>query len=104
MRSQLSIEWLVETLDGPLSEDPDIIEVQHCQTYAQARRWADDIEVNVGVYAQIGLVRDRGNEADGLICRSWAYIEDGVLPEFFEDAYGNKVAVVPARYRREIAA
>jgi len=35
--------------------------------------------------------------------RSWAYIEDGKLPEFFEDAYQCRTRKVPKRFHKEIA-
>jgi hypothetical protein len=83
-----TIEWLLEEVDGD-----EIVNVHHAESYAQAVSWQEnDTEYNVG------LVRDlpRGG-------RSWAYIEDGKLPEYFTDAYGEETAKVPAKYHREIA-
>jgi hypothetical protein len=98
MKSQVNIEWLVEELvDG--SEDADIQDVCHFNSYAEAKAWAAQED-----FARIGLVRDRGNDTDGLICRSWAYIEDGNLPTHFENANGAEIAKVPAKYHRELTA
>lgn len=43
--------------------------------------------------AQIALVREVGNDEDGLTDRQHAYVEDGKLPDCFE--YGAKI---PARF------
>ena len=46
------------------------------------------------------LVRDRYDDS-GVICRSWAYVTDGKLPEDFLDAYDRPVAKVPKRFHKE---
>ncbi len=46
----------------------------------------------------ICLVRDANERED----RSWAYLEDGKLPEWFEDASGRKTARVPKRFHEEL--
>lgn len=46
------------------------------------------------------LVRDRFAN-DDLVCRSWAYVTDGKLPDQFLDAYDNPVATVPKRFIKE---
>lgn len=38
-----------------------------------------------------------------LICRSWAYVVSGKLPEYFEAARGAKTVVVPKRFHAELA-
>jgi hypothetical protein len=96
MKSDIRIEWLVEEID----EHGEIIEVTHCDSYLQARRFAG---LSDAPQVDIGLVRDRGNDTDGLINRQWAYIDaDGKLPIRFEDSGGSEGALVPPGYHREI--
>jgi hypothetical protein len=94
MKSIVTIEWLAEKLDFY----GDIIEVVHCDTYAEAR----EVRQSTMHKVDIGLVRDRGNDTEGLIDRQWAYIEKGKLPERFSDSGGAKGPLVPAKYHREI--
>ena len=94
MKSDVTIEWLVEELDS----NGDIYNVIHCDTYAAATKaagWSDS-------ETDIGLVRDRGNKVDGLLDRQWAYLQDGKLPERFSDSGGNEGPLVPPRYHLEI--
>ena len=47
------------------------------------------------------------NEHIVLVCddqdgRSWAYVKDGKLPEFFLDAYDIPVRKVPKKFHREL--
>lgn len=83
------IEWLVEEID----ENDDIVNVHHAETYSQAVQWAADAPK-----ARIGLVRDLPR-LDG---RSWAYIVDGKLPEYFTDAYDDQTAKVPQKYHNAL--
>lgn len=92
----ITIEWLAETMD----DYGDIYDIYHADTYAEAKRWAEGHTCRV----DIGLVRDRGNDADGVIDRQWAYIEDGKLPARFSACGGPDGPKVPARYHKEIAA
>lgn len=89
-------EWVIEQLDGPDSEDVEIVDVNHAPTYAEATAFAAHF-----THARIALVRDHdtiyGTE------RAWAYIEAGTLPEWCEDAMGRQCARVPARYRAQFA-
>jgi uncharacterized protein (UPF0128 family) len=82
------IEWLLEEVDGN-----EIVNVDHAETYAQVVSWQE-----AGKDYSVGLVRDLPSGG-----RSWAYIEDGKLPAYFMDAYGEETAKVPAKYHREIA-
>jgi hypothetical protein len=93
--ADIRFEWLVEEID----EHGDIIEVHHLDSYAEARASAALVE---GYTTAIGLVRDRGNELDGLLDRQWAYIEDGKLPERFSDSGGSEGPLVPARFHHEL--
>lgn len=99
----VTIEWKVEVLDADMvaegHDDPDIIEVNHFDTYAEAMT-----EVNSHQHARVVLVRDRGNEDEGLICRTHAYIVNGALePNFTDPVDGFISAKVPAKYHAEVA-
>jgi hypothetical protein len=82
-------EWLCEFVD----EHGDIQEVIHANTYTDILRHTESDEFEV----HVGLVRDTENS------RSWAYIKDGGLPEFFRDAFDRKDAKVPKRFIVELA-
>jgi hypothetical protein len=101
-------EWDVETLDAAPSEangfDPDILEHYHCETYAEALSMAAHYSAE-GWPNRIVLVRDVGNDLDGLTDRAWAYMKDGKLPETFSYAgasnYEDSGIAVPKRFHRE---
>ena len=91
-------EWIVEELEDGGS-DSDIIDTNGYPTLAEARSHADSIITRGGV-ACIGLVRDVGNEWDGLTDRQWAYLNaDGALPDEFDDGVS-----IPRRFFKEAAA
>jgi hypothetical protein len=90
----VSIEWVVEALD-PYG---DIIDLLHSDTYAEAEQLAEALREEHGVEVQVGLVRDRGNDVEGILDRSWAYVVNGALPVRFEP--GN--VLVPKRYHLEL--
>lgn len=99
-KTTVNYEWLIEIidLDGGSDDldDADIIEVNHADTYAEALKYAESQEQPV----RIGLVRDRGNDLDGLLDRQWAYLTAGTmgtLPECFDGG-----AKVPARFHNEL--
>jgi hypothetical protein len=92
-------EWLIETLECDC-EDADIAEVNHHDTLAEARAWAASIE---GPH-RIGLVRDVGNDLEGITDRQWAYLDAaGRLPEFFHDGVDFTDTRVPKRFHVEVA-
>ena len=101
MKTYVQYEWLIETLDldncpTDDADDADIIEVNHADTYAEALKWAESQEQPV----RIGLVRDRGNDIDGVIDRQWAYLSAGTmgtLPKYFDGG-----TPVPARFHNEL--
>jgi hypothetical protein len=106
-KTDVRYEWLVETLDldncnSDDADDADIIEVYHADTYAEALKWAEQADQPV----RIGLVRDRGNDLEGLLDRQWAYLTAGTmgtLPERFDWGGGEtNGAKVPERFHREL--
>lgn len=92
MRNRVAYEWLVEQLDA----SGDILDVSHPATAAEAI-------AHFGPGYRIGLVRDLGNDVDGVVERLWAYAgNDGHLPLGFEDSTGEQAGVkVPRRYDTE---
>jgi hypothetical protein len=90
-------EWVVETVERD-GEDEDILDVNHYDTYAEAKEYAARAGTDfdgVPVFQRIGLVRDEGQHP---LNRSWAYVVDGALPSHFSDAYGHLTTKVPTKY------
>ena len=92
MPRQTVYEWAVEYMDGE-----DIVDAVQQDTFAQVKALADKAE-----NTELVLVRNvwDGNDLED---RSWAYIEDGKLPEYFSDPVGNDTsAKVPKRFHAEL--
>lgn len=89
-----SYEWDIELLDA---ETGDILDHDHRDKLA-------DFQIGDEDGSALVLVRDTGNEDDGLQDRLWAYVTDGKLPEFFSDSGGRATGYkVPQRFHREVA-
>ncbi len=97
MKNEVRYEWVIEILE--LEDDPEygpqIVEVNHADTYADALKFARDIP-----RYHIGLVRDEGNDVEGLVDRAWAYMEDGKLPERFTE--GLRSYEVQKKFHKEV--
>lgn len=93
-------EWDCETVaDGDRShEDGEVIDHAHGKTFRAVAAWAAANPCAPGGRYEFVLVRDD----DG--GRSWAYLKNGKLPEYFKDAEGCDAAKVPKRFHAEIAA
>lgn len=89
-------EWDVEEVD----EHDDIQDHYHSETYAAAKAIHELPNIEDGHISRIVLIRDDDNTRTG--CRAWAYLEDGKLPEYFEDAHGVEIAKVPKRFHDEV--
>jgi hypothetical protein len=64
---------------------------------------ANDFEANEGEKTRLVLVRNEGNDNDGLEDRHWAYVENDKLPKFFTDAMGEIIGYeVPQRFHKEL--
>ena len=87
-------EWDVEEID----EHGDIIDHNHRDTAVAVLHLARGFALS-----DVVLVRDVWKD-DSLQERSWAYVVDGRLPEFFEDAYQRQTVKVPARFHSELKA
>lgn len=90
-------EWDVETVQTYEDGNNDVIDHYHTETYADAVRWAAAAPLELGVTYEVVLVRDDDDR------RSWAYVEDGKLPEWCRDAYECRWGKVPKRYHAEVA-
>lgn len=90
MRNKVEYEWCYETID----EHGDILDNDFEETLAafDDSRKTDDL----------CLVRNEGNDEDGLVERLWAYVKDGKLPETFSDSMGTPIGIdVPKRFLAE---
>ncbi len=86
MKNTVVYEWSIETLD----ENGDIIDSDFSETPFEV------VESN----QRMCLVRNEGNEVDGLTDRLWAYVVDGRLPDVFENGEGYPVSCkVPERFK-----
>ena len=86
MPNKVFYEWSLETID----EHGDIIDSDFSDTPFK------EIESN----QRMCLVRNEGNEADGLTDRHWAFVVDGKLPEYFTDSNECEVGYkVPLKYK-----
>jgi len=99
-------EWDIETVSA--DEHEDVLDHDHRDKlsefgteeliFAIAQQPGPDSKGDT--FLRLVLVRDRFDDRD-LVCRSWAYVTDGKLPERFLDAYDNPVAKVPKRFIEE---
>ena len=91
MKDQIKYEWTLEVI-----EDGDIVDSDFSDTLSFA--------ASALVGNDLGLVRNSGNENDGVNTRYWAYAKDDKLPEYFADANGVSVGYkVPERFHIELS-
>ena len=84
-------EWDYETWD----ENGDILDHDHADKLSE---FSDSRKT-----AHLVLVRDSGNDIDGLTDRVWAYVSGGKLPEYFTDELNNPTQYkVPQRFHKEL--
>ncbi len=98
----VTYEWDVEELEAPDTgdNDPDILDHHFCDTYADAVRIAAEYPAR-----RIVLVRNVGNDTEGLTDRAWAYVSGGKLPATFTYAADEDSGIaVPVRFHKEVAA
>lgn len=90
MQTKVNYEWTLETL-----YDGDIIDSD----------FSDNLTFDNGdlIGKNLGLVRNEGNEADGVTNRLWAYVKDDKLPECFSDSMDTPIAIkVPHKFHNEL--
>jgi hypothetical protein len=94
-------EWVVEVIEED-GDHANVLDVHHASTYEEAE--ATRLSLDVGHRIDVGLCQQKYDEGGDLTAEAWAYLDEGKLPENFEDAWGVKRAKVPLRFHREIAA
>ena len=97
----LSYEWVPWFLDESMNEETDAYLNVRDESYADAVRWGQDLD---RPFLYIELRRrvwdvPRGEGGVGVLEETYAFVENGELPEFFE--HGIKV---PKRFRDEVSA
>lgn len=92
-------EWSVEFCDGP-EDEADILDSIFRDTYAEALA---DGQNDGRENWRIVLVRNVGDDLEGLTDRAWAYIRDGALPETFTYGADEDSGIrVPKRFHDEV--
>lgn len=88
MKNKVAYEWVFDELD----EDGDIIDSDGVMTLNERPN------LRIGDGLMLALTRNVGNDIDGLIDRSYAYVDEETmaLPAEFDNGYS-----VPQRYRLE---
>lgn len=93
------VELQVHYAEVVAGEDMDVLEHHHTESLEEALSIAiqePERHPEGKTSHNLVLVRD---DAGG---RSWAYVEGGMLPEFFEDADGKQKAKVPQKFHKEL--
>lgn len=99
--TRTSYEWDLELFAVEDGEDGDVLDHHHTTSLADFS--ADQLRDAIlstpagGRATRLVLVRDTGNEFEGLKTRQWAYVQERKLPDLFDDE-----AIVPARFRKEL--
>ena len=90
MKNEITYEWILETI-----EDGDIVDIDFADslTFDESQLSGNDL----------GLCRVVGNEHEGVIETTWAYVKDGKLPSHFSDARNCPLYVVPKKFHNEVA-
>lgn len=91
MKNKIKYEWANEVI-----EDGEISDSDFTDTLTEINK--DDFKNN-----DIALVRNEGNENEGLTDRLWAYIKNNILPDYFSGANGQTQITVPQRFHKELA-
>mgnify|MGYP001618257199 CR=1 FL=1 len=89
-------EWDVELVRTYADGDNDVVDHNFFSTYLGCKWYVNKKKLDPSYSLEIVLVCDDDNG------RSWAYMEDGKLPEYFQDAYQNDVCKVPVRFHNEV--
>jgi hypothetical protein len=101
MKSTVTVEWLLEELveEDTGTNDPDIVDT-HC--FGSLNHLLM-FRSGCNGPTRVGLVRDRGNDVEGLLDRCWAYVRDGFLPQTFSYGAGEDAHImVPLKFHKEL--
>jgi len=85
MKDEIKYEWCYETI-----EDGDIME---CDFEDKLTSFTDNRKTDT-----LCLIRNVGNDIEGLKDRVYAYVKDNKLPEYFEESEFK----VPAKFQKEL--
>lgn len=98
-------EWLAElvaAVDLPVFAKGDIVEVHHFETASELLKFMRAYPAETGLKYEYGMVKDRLDDTDDLIERSWAYADEkDNLPSQFCDGSAD-TGKVPVRFKREL--
>lgn len=99
MADTVYYEWDYETVD----EHGDIIDHHHSDDLATI--YVPSEEIDNFATKRLVLIRNKGNDVEGLKERLWAYVtKEGLLPSFFSDDGEEPTGVhTPSRFHRELA-
>lgn len=70
-RSKVQYEWVAE----PIDKDDDIIDPMYSATLNEAKSWSIE-DFDGAVKIKIALVRNLGNDEEGLQDRQYAYLDN----------------------------
>lgn len=88
MANKVIYEWSVETVN-------EFGDIENCYFYDTIQE-VPTLENN----QRLCLVRNEGNDNEGLTYRLWAYVLNGKLPEYFSDANDCEVGYkVPLKFK-----
>jgi len=91
MRTQTTYGWVVE----PIDKHDDIIDPLYFDSFNDALKLYHSHGFTQAVKTNFGLVKYLGNDEDGEIDRTYAYMLNGELPEIFED-----YSIIPGKFRK----
>jgi hypothetical protein len=96
----VSYEWDVEevtSIETEMYEEGEVLDHNFTESYEECKKIASR-KAPQGIRFEIVLVRDTEDS------RSWAYMENGKLPKYFEDASLTETRKVPLRFHKEVDA
>ena len=88
-------EWDIETVSR-YSLGGDVLDHHHADKLKELLFYKNEKPDMDGCHYDLVLVRDDGNEYDGITNRSWAYETEGKMPTEFDNGI-----VVPKRFLAE---
>jgi hypothetical protein len=100
MGAKVYYEWDIETWD----EWDDIIEHYHADKVAELFKFLDTFgdPENPDHQFKIVLVRTLWCESEGVVDRTWAYVNHGYLSPTFQTGLGQRMTRVPKRFHVEL--
>ena len=94
----INYQWNLETWETKL-DDPEVLDHNYHNKLIDIYNTIK-CPAEAGTIYKIVLYRDE-YQYGSLQCRSYAYVLEGILQEYFLDCYGKKEAKVPMKYINE---